>query len=172
MPLSRVRKLDSSTEQTKDGGTLYSPIPSLFMNKKIKIIIGLGQKRKHYHSLSKHLNIREVDWNNGSLSKMRLGRPKILIGFSLGCMVAIMHAEKYRVKTLILCSPSPEETLLRVKADQVIFLVGEKENWCLKEIKRMSRTLRCRYSIIVIRGANHRITGDYQKKLVEVIQSL
>src|SRR3990170_686339 len=83
VPLSRVRKLDSSTEQTKDGGTLYSPIPSLFMNKKIKIIIGLGQKRKHYRFLSKYLNIREVDWNNGSLSKMRLGKPKILVGFSL-----------------------------------------------------------------------------------------
>jgi len=36
------------------------------MNKKIKIIIGLGQKRKHYRFLSKYLNIREVDWNNGT----------------------------------------------------------------------------------------------------------
>ena len=74
---------------------------------------------------------------------------------------------------MILCSLSPgAETLKMIKTEQVIFLVGEKEKWVLKEINRVRKTLKCKNSIVVIPGADHRIVGEYQKKLLEIVHKL
>jgi len=133
-------------------------------------IVGLGQKTTQYRSLSKYFDIIEPDWNNGSLSKLKLGRPKIVAGFSLGCMIATMHAEKHKVKTLILCSPTPDETLKNVKADHVVFLVGEKEKWVHKEIKRIIKTVKKGTAkIIVIPNADHKINDTYLMEIRKVL---
>src|ERR1035437_7747249 len=138
--------------------------------KQIPFIIGLGQKATQYRSLSKYFNIIEPDWNNGSLSKLKLGKPEIIAGFSLGCMIATMHVEKHKVKTLILCSPTPDETLKNIKADTVIFLAGAKEKWVIQEIKRMKRTLNSKYtSINIIPKAGHKINKYYQKILLDIL---
>jgi alpha/beta superfamily hydrolase len=138
--------------------------------KKIKFLHGLGD-RSYYKSLFKYFNVLDIDWNNGSLSKLRLGKPEILVGFSLGCMLALMHAEKHKVKTLVLCSMSPGmESLKEVKADKIIFMAGEKEKWLIKDLKRVSKTFKNKSEIIVIPGTDHWINKKYLKKLLEVIQ--
>ncbi len=139
------------------------------MKNKIKIIIGLGQKATEYRSLSKYLDIVQPDWNNGSLSKLKLGKPEILVGFSLGCMIVTMHAEKVKVKTLILCSPSPDETLHKVKADKIVFIFGGKEEFIKENVKRISKTFRGKLEIIEVPRASHKIDTNYQKVLLEVL---
>lgn len=122
--------------------------------KQIPFIIGLGQKATQYRSLS----------------KLKLGRPEIIAGFFLGCMIATMHAEKHKVKTLILCSPTPDETLKNIKADTVIFLAGTKEKWVIQEIKRMRKTLKStRNSTNLIPNTGHKMNKDYQKVLLGVL---
>ena len=76
--------------------------------KKINFIPGLGEKPRDYKALSKYFNIVNIDWNNG---KTKLGKIDTLIGFSLGGIIAMMHAEKSKVKTLILCSIPPIDNL-------------------------------------------------------------
>lgn len=140
------------------------------MKKKIPFIIGLGQKASAYRSLSKYFNIIQPDWNNGSLAKLKLGKPSVLAGFSLGAMIATMHAEKYKVKTLILCSPTPDESLAKIKADLVIFLVGEKETWCLQNIKRVVTTLppETKWDIRFVFETGHKINKEYRKNLIAI----
>jgi len=135
-------------------------------------IVGLGQKASEYRSISKYFNIVEPDWNNGSLKKLKLGKQDIVAGFSLGCLIAAMYAEKFHVKHLILCSPAPDETLKNIKADRVTFLAGEKEEWYLKEIERMKNTLKpeSKCEVHVIPNTGHKVNGAYKKVLLEVLR--
>ena len=134
------------------------------MKKKSQIIIGLGQKASEYKSLSKCLKIIQPDWNN---SKVKIKKCDTLIGFSLGCMLATMYAEKHKLKHLILCSPTPEETLKNVKADKITFIAGEKEEWVIKNIYRIAKGLKCSWTFIKVPKADHRINKDYQKTLIK-----
>lgn len=132
---------------------------------KINFIPGLGEKPNEYKALSKYFNIVDIDWNNG---KTNLGKIDTLIGFSLGCVVACMHAEKTKVKKLILCSLTPEENLGKIKVDEVIFLVGEKEKFVLSNVRRIYKDLKIKKSIVIVPKAGHKITSNYAKKLIEV----
>jgi len=129
----------------------------------------LGEKPHHYKALSKYLNIINVDWNN---CKTRIGKVDTLIGFSIGAILAYIHTEKSRVKKLILCSPTPVEDPRGVSADEIIFIVGSKEKFCLKNIRRIYKKLKCKKSIIIVPEATHSITGNYRKKLLEIVNSL
>jgi esterase/lipase len=138
-------------------------------NKKNKVIFipGLSEHAKNYPFLSKYTNIYDIDWNVADLPK---GKYDIVIGFSLGAVLACEYSLKHKVKKLILCSLTPcTESLKDVQAEDVTFLVGEKEKWCLKEIKRVAKTLNCKKEIIVVPRADHKITGNYRKKLLEVL---
>ncbi len=140
------------------------------MKNKINFIPGLGEKPKEYKALSKYLNIVDIDWNNG---KVRFGKVDTLIGFSMGAVIACEYSTKHKLKNLILCSLTPgAESLNMVKADNIIFLVGEKEKWVLKEINRVRKTLKCKNSVIVVPGSDHKITGKYQEELLQIIQKL
>ena len=138
-------------------------------NKKINFIPGLGEKPSDYKALSKYLNIIDVDWNN---CKTKIGKVDTLIGFSLGAVLAVIHAEKSKVETLILCSLTPLENLKDVKANEIIFIVGSKEKFCLENIRRVYKTLKCKKRIIIIPKAGHRITGEYREKLLELIKDI
>jgi chemotaxis signal transduction protein len=59
-----------------------------------------------------------------------------------------------------------------VKAERVIFLVGEKEKWVLKEINRVRKTLKCKSSVTLVPGADHAIKGNYRKALLKVVSGL
>ena len=138
---------------------------------KINFIPGFPEQPSRYKALSKHLNVLKIDWNNPRLH-FEKGQ-EVLAGFSFGGILALEYALKKKVGTLVLCSLTPSiETLEKVKANKVIFLVGEKEKWCLENVRRVSKTLKCNYSIIVVPGADHKIVGDYKEKLLEVLAGL
>lgn len=140
-------------------------------NKKINFIPGLGEQPSDYKALSSYLNIIKINWNN---IKINVGRVDTLAGFSMGAVLACDYALKQKVKTLILCSMTPgAETLKDVRADKIIFIVGEKEKWVIKDIKRSAKTLPHKnFQIIVVPKADHKITGIYRKKLLEVVNKL
>lgn len=138
--------------------------------KKINFIVGLGQKANEYRRLSKYFNIIEPDWNNGSLTKLKLGKPEILVGFSMGAVVAIEHALKHKVKHLILCSLTPGmETLKGIKADKIDFIVGEKEDWVEEDLMRLIKTTKPSWNITYVQGAGHKIDKNYLKEILHIV---
>lgn len=139
-------------------------------NKKIVFIPGLGERAKNYKRLSKHIKIYNIDWN-----KIRLPRGKldILIGFSMGAALTCEYAENNKIDAIILCSLTPcIDTLEGLKAKEVVFMVGEKEKWAHKNNLRLSKTLKCKWKMIIVPGAGHKIDNQYQKKLLEIITEL
>ena len=131
--------------------------------KKIQFLYGLGN-RNEYKQLFKYFDVPKIDWNN---SKIKIKKCDTLIGFSLGCMLATMYAEEHKLKHLILCSPTPDETLKNVKADKITFIAGEKEEWVIKNIYRIAKGLKCSWTFIKVPKADHRINKDYQKTLIK-----
>ena len=138
------------------------------MKNKITFLYGLGQ-RKEYRHLFKYFTVPKIDWNKGTITP-KIGKVDTLIGFSMGCMLAIMHAEKYKVKHLILCSPSPgEESLSKVRASRITFLVGEKETYVLQDLLRISNSTNALVDLVVIKNGTHNINNGYLNKLLELI---
>lgn len=140
-------------------------------NKKIDLIIGLGQKKSEYRPLSKYLNIVEVDWNTCK-TRTKIGKVDTLMGFSLGCAITCWYAQKYKVKHLILCSPSPMGDLRGVKADKITFMVGSNEHFLLEMAKRLYKKRKEKKDFIVIPKAGHKITGNYRKQLLQLISQI
>lgn len=145
-----------------------------FKIKKIQFIPGLGEKSKDYKELSKHFEVLNPDWNKWE-TKPKINKPDILITFSLGGWMAIDYTEKNKVKNVVFCSLTPgleSFSKFNVKVDNVIFIVGEKEEWVIKEIKRVRKTLKCPSKLVIVPGADHEIKGGYEKKLIEIIEDL
>lgn len=141
------------------------------MKKKYPFLYGLGQNKSQYKELGKYFDIKKIDWNNGSLAKLKLGKPEVLVGFSLGCMVACMQAQKHKVKHLVLCSMSPGmESLKGIKANRIDFIVGEKEKWVLNDLKRLIKSAKCDWRIYIVPKANHGISRAYLRELLLVLK--
>lgn len=136
-------------------------------NKKIPFVPGWGQKPKHYRSLSKYLNIINIDWNDG---KFNVGKVDTIIGFSLGADLASWYTIKHPVKRLILCSPSPMGDLKGVKADEIIFIVGSKETFLKECALKLYNQRTGKKKFIIIPGGNHSITGRYKKTLLNLLK--
>lgn len=139
------------------------------MKNKITFLYGLGE-RKEYKNLFKYFNIPKIDWNKCTITPP-VRKVETLVGFSLGSILACMHAEKSKVNKLIFCSLTPMENLNGVKTDEIVFMVGSKEKFCLQNIRRIYKKLKCKKSIIIIPGADHKIVGNYKKKLLEVVKN-
>lgn len=140
-------------------------------DKKIQFLPGIGEKPKDYKRLSKYFKILDIDWNTGKITPT-IKKCDIFIGFSMGAILACEYALKKRVKTLILCSMTTGvESLKKVKADKIIFLVGEKEKWVIKDTLRISKSIKNK-QIYIIKNGNHKITDKYQKKLIEIINNI
>lgn len=139
-------------------------------DKKIQFLPGMGEKPKDYKQFSKHLKTLDVDWNTGKITPS-IKKCDILVGFSMGAILACEYALKRKVKALILCSMTTGvESLKKVKADKIIFLIGEKEKWVIKDTLRVSKSIKNK-QINIIKGGGHKITGKYQKKLIEIINN-
>lgn len=137
---------------------------------KITFLYGQGLK-KDFKKFEKYFNVPKINWNTWEVKIPK--NTNTLIGFSMGAILACEYSTKKKIDNLVLCSIMPGiETLMDVKAKQVFFLVGEKEKWVISEISRISKTLTSKYSIIIIPNADHRITGDYEKKLLEIVEKL
>jgi len=141
------------------------------MNKKVTFLYGLGEKSE-YKPLFKYFRIPKIDWNKSTI-KPEIGKVDTLIGFSMGAVLACEHAVDSKVKTLILCSMTTGvETIDDVKADRIIFIIGEKEKWVIKDTKRLVKDLKCDYEIIIVPKADHWIMGNYKRKLLETVNNL
>lgn len=146
----------------------------LFFTMKPIFLHGLGKPtKKELELLTPHFNVVDIDWNNGSLAKLKLGKPDMIVAFSLGCEVACMHAEKNKVKRLVLCSPSPQETLKNIMADRVDVMVGCKESeWMFEDCTRLFETSRSRMSVFhSVVGAQHKIDKIYLESILEVVDN-
>ncbi|MBI2087100.1 MAG: hypothetical protein HYT69_02960 [Candidatus Zambryskibacteria bacterium] len=132
---------------------------------KVNFYYGLGDKLSDYKALSKWMHIVSIDWNRPE----RVKSPKcdIAVGFSMGCYLAMDYAERHHVKKLILCSLPPTEKIFKNKADKIIFLMGSKEKYLLKHIRKVSS----KKDMYVINGAGHRINANYRKRLLKIIKS-
>jgi alpha-beta hydrolase superfamily lysophospholipase len=138
--------------------------------KKILFIPGLGERAKNYRHFPKYINIYNVDWNNLRLPR---GKIDVLIGFSMGAALACEYAEIHKVATLILCSLTPAiNTLERIKAKKVIFIVGENEKWAHENNKRLAKTLKCKTEIVVVKKGKHKINRSYLKVIENKINTL
>ena len=135
------------------------------MNSKPTFLYGLGYKSE-YKSLFKYFNVPKINWNNGKITPP-IGKVKILVGFSMGAILACEHAINNKVSKLVLCSMTTGvETLEKVKADEVIFIVGEKEKWVIKDTKRVAKTLRCKWKLITVPNGDHEMDNSYRDTIL------
>ena len=125
---------------------------------------GLGETKKNYKSLSKHLTVADVDWNTGKSTSAK--NFDVVVSFSLGAVFSLDTALKRKLKKLILCSPTPFESLGKHKAGQVIFIIGEKEKFLQKVFKPLCKK---NVKMIIVPKGNHRINKSYEKILLQNI---
>jgi alpha/beta superfamily hydrolase len=138
-------------------------------NNKPIFFCGLGEQPPAYKSLSKYLNIIPIDWNKIKIPKLKT---EVVVGFSMGAILACEYALRNKVKTLILCSMTTGvESLEKVKADKIIFLIGENEKWMIKDTKRVLKTVKNRAEMIIIPKADHKIDRNYKNKILGVIKA-
>ncbi len=135
------------------------------MKKKILFFPGLGEKPDQYKALSTYMDIANIDWNTGKHTPKITGHDT-LISFSLGAAFPLEYIQKHKVNKLILCSPPPFEKIGKPKANEIIFLVGEKEKFVHESIVR---AVGKKYKIVIIPKADHEIKGAYLKKLIELL---
>lgn len=125
-------------------------------------IPGLGEQASKY----KDLPVVPIDWNNIKLPKTKAN---IVAGFSFGAILACEYAIKTKVDLLVLCSMTPGvETLKKVRAKQIIFLVGDQETWLIKDAKRLKETAK-NSRIRIVPNTGHRVSSTYKKILKDLI---
>jgi alpha/beta superfamily hydrolase len=130
---------------------------------------GLCERAKDYKHF-KNFEVIDIDWNDIKLPKINTD---VAIGFSFGAIIACEYALKHRVKHLILCSLTPgNDTLKNIKADRITFIAGSKETWIIEDSKRLLKTAKCKVDFKIVLNANHKISGDYKKKLLEIVKNL
>ncbi len=136
------------------------------LKNKVVFIPGLGQKASQYRHLPSWIDFHETDWNNPKLPKKGYS---IVIGFSLGAYLACDYAIKYKVKHLILCSPTPGmRTLKGIRADKINFIVGQKEAWVREDLMRLIKT-KSNWSISYVDDGDHKIDPKYLRELLLVL---
>lgn len=139
-------------------------------NKKIPFLPGLGAlPKKEKKALSKAFDLRTIDWNKGTITPL-LYKETILGGFSMGAVEACEYALKHKVDTLVLCSLTPGiESLTAIKANRVLFFVGEKETWVKSEVMRLTKTLKCEWQVITIPTCDHQMNKKYIGLVLDVV---
>ena len=129
----------------------------------IYIIPGLGDKRYNLPKYVKYLYLSIDD----VLHLPKLPKDSVLIGFSIGAVIAYLLALKHPVKKLILCSPSPIIVKYKKPKAEIYILSGDKEmpqmqKYALGLAKKMKGTL-------VRVSSRHKLTAAYSKAIVNII---
>lgn len=107
-------------------------LPRTIMKK--VFIPGLGERKKDYKYIP---YCYPIDWNN---PKLNFKNVDILVAFSMGCVLAINHASKYKVGTLILCSmPSFNFDKTKIKADKIHYLYSIRHRFNKKYLKTVEK---------------------------------
>lgn len=125
---------------------------------------GLGETKRNYRSLSKYLRIADIDWNTGKTTPA--GDCNTIVSFSLGVVFALHVATRKKLRKLILCSPTPFESLGKYRADEVVFVIGEQEKFLQEIFKPL-----CKGSVrmVIVPGADHKINRVYQNILLDLL---
>jgi esterase/lipase len=125
---------------------------------------GLGETKKSYKFLSKQLTVADIDWNTGKATSSK--GCDTVVSFSLGAVFSLEVARKRKIKKLILCSPTPFESLGKCRADKVIFIIGEKEKFLQKVFKPLCNK---DVKIIIVPKGDHKIDKNYRRILLQNI---
>jgi len=112
----------------------------------------------------KYLIVADIDWNTGKATSSK--NCGTVVSFSLGAVFSLEIALKRKIKKLILCSPTPFESLGKHKAEQVIFIIGEKEKFLQKVFKPLCKK---NVKMIIVPKGGHRINKNYEKILLQNI---
>ena len=125
---------------------------------------GLGETKKNYKSLSKHMIVADIDWNTGKVTPPK--NCDTVVSFSLGAAFSLDISLRKKLKKLILCSPTPFESLGKNKAEKVLFIIGEKEKFLQKIFKPLCKK---NVQMIIVPKANHKINKTYKKIILQNI---
>ncbi|OHB17781.1 MAG: hypothetical protein A2734_02895 [Parcubacteria group bacterium RIFCSPHIGHO2_01_FULL_40_30] len=128
----------------------------------IYIIPGLGHKKYNLPKYIKylHLSIDDV------LNLPKLPEDSVLIGFSVGAVIAYLISLKYPVKKLILCSPSPIIVRYKKPKGEIYVLSGIKETVQMQKYARMlAKKLNGTFIKV---NARHKLTNIYIKAILKI----
>lgn len=131
---------------------------------------GLGENPNDYASLSPFTLIANIDWNIPTY-KPSIKDADTLASFSLGAIFPLQYSQKNKIRRLILCSPTPFENLGNAKFYEIIFIVGSKEKFLIQNIKRILKKVKVKKSLIIVKGADHKIEGKYRDVLIKILKN-
>ncbi len=151
-----------STYVSREAEGRGSTKPLLFFTNMIYIIPGLGEKKyklpKYVYYL--HLTIDDV------FNLPKLPKDSVLIGFSIGAVLAYLIAYKSPIKKLILCSPPPIVQRYKQPKGHIFVLNGNREHTHMKKYaKQMAKKLRAEY--LEVKG-DHHLKGNYLKRVLAI----
>lgn len=127
-------------------------------------IPGLSETKKDYPNFP--IQVHNINWNNITLPTGY----SVVVGFSMGAILACEVALKENVNKLILCSMTPGvETLERVKAKEIVFIMGQKETWLIKDTQRLMETVKVPCSVQILPEVGHKIGKKYLKMITNFI---
>ena len=125
---------------------------------------GLGETKENYRLLSRHMVVADIDWNTGKATSAK--GHDVVVSFSLGAVFSLDIASKQKLKKLILCSPTPFESLGKHKAEQVIFIIGEKEKFLQKIFEPLCNR---NVKMVIVPKGGHKITKTYMQIVLSCI---
>lgn len=137
--------------------------------KNILFFPGLGERVSDYKSiLPKFINVAKINWNTGKYTP-KINTYDTVVSFSLGAIFPLEYARKKKIKKLIICSPTPFETMKGLKVGGVVFVVGQKEKFIIENVKRIAREVKAK--VFIVKDGDHKIEDKYYKTLVSVLSS-
>ena len=96
----------------------------------------------------------------------KLPEDSVLIGFSVGAVIAYLISLKYPVKKLILCSPSPIIVRYKKPKGEIYVLSGIKETVQMQKYARMlAKKLNGTFIKV---NARHKLTNIYIKAILKI----
>ena len=131
--------------------------------KRVYVIPGLGEKKYNLPKYIKYLHLSIDD----ILNLPKLPKDSVLIGFSVGAMIAYLIALNHPVKRLILCSPSPIIVKYKKPKGEIYVLSGIKETVQMKKYARMlAKKLNGTFKKV---NARHKLTDGYIRAILKII---
>lgn len=108
-----------------------------------------------------HLSVDDV------FNLPKLPRNSVLIGFSIGAIIAYLISLKSPVKKLILCSPSPIIMKYEKPKGDIYVLSGNKE---MAKMQKYARTLAKKLGGTFVKvNSHHKLTDVYIKAVLKTI---
>lgn len=137
--------------------------------KKVLFFPGLGEKASDYKGiLPKFIRVAKINWNTGKYAP-RIDNYDTVVSFSLGTFFPLEYARKKKIKKLVLCSPTPFETMKGLKVGEVVFVVGQKEKFISENVRRIAKEVNTR--VLIVKNGDHKIEDKYLKTVVSVLNS-